>query len=180
MTGHANRFDHKGFRVCVLRNISELRIWYRQSRAHGGYRAAQPSAPTVPVGTCRHLHMPVGTCRYRRRYPHCRHETDVGSPPVCPVSDVGFISALWSVARSVAFSQTVGIMKYTDQAPLGPKSAHCVTPSLPQVGTHTLYHIRGTLGSHADKHGYVWKVLRSTGINGMTPYLLHTDSIVSK
>jgi hypothetical protein len=47
---------------------------------HGGYRAAQPPAPTVPVGTCRHHELPVGTCRHRRRYQHCRHETDRRQP----------------------------------------------------------------------------------------------------
>jgi hypothetical protein len=36
---------------------------------HGGYRAAQSSAPTAPVDTCWHLWMPVGTCRHLQPRP---------------------------------------------------------------------------------------------------------------
>jgi hypothetical protein len=55
---------------------------------HGGYRAAQPSAPTAPVGTCRHLEVPVGTCRHRRRYLHYRQSTRTGNTPAMMVPAV--------------------------------------------------------------------------------------------
>jgi hypothetical protein len=100
--------------VCVLTSFGiSLNCKFGTDKAarYGGYRAAQPSAPTVPVGTCRHHKLPVGTCRHLQP----RSRTDVGSVTVRMVTgsvlNVGPISAL----ESVALRQSIGSIKYTSK-----------------------------------------------------------------
>jgi hypothetical protein len=61
---------------------------------HGGYRAAQSSAPTVPVGTCQHHELPVGTCRHLRLRPRTDDGSVAGRTVTGSVSNVGPISAI--------------------------------------------------------------------------------------
>jgi hypothetical protein len=76
--------------------IPKIRIFGTDKAArHDEYRAAQPPAPTTPVGTCRYQWVSVGTCWHQSRYPHCRQSTRIGNTPAMMVPAVPIGCRLW-------------------------------------------------------------------------------------
>jgi hypothetical protein len=94
-THHMGKRENESAQSCAVARVLEnfgkslnCKSGTDKAARHVGYRTAQPSAPTVPVGTCRHHELPVGTCRHRRWYPHCRQSTGIGNTPALSVSTI--------------------------------------------------------------------------------------------